>query len=118
MTWSGISGIPGEAAGGRFADHAGRRKAAGMGVLLMTAGLFLLVLCPGTWLLSVSMFIWGFGWAFNHAGVSTLLAGSFLLRRSFTAGVVVFGIALAVFVLLSGKLLKEKQKERELPLAV
>jgi predicted MFS family arabinose efflux permease len=140
MTLSGISGIPGEAAGGRFADYAGRRKAAGTGVLLMAAGLFLLVLRPGAWLLSISMFIWGFGWAFNHAGVSTLLsdlpssvlneaaslnsslrflsggagvlAGGFLLRRSFTAGFVVFGIALAAFVLLSGKLLKEKQKER------
>jgi hypothetical protein len=46
------------------------------------------------------------------SGGAGVLAGGFLLRRSFTAGFVVFGIALAAFVLLSGKLLKEKQKER------
>ncbi|MFA5319646.1 MAG: MFS transporter [Candidatus Omnitrophota bacterium] len=137
MTLTGLSGIPGEALGGRFSDHAGRRSAANSGVLLMTAGLFILALYPGTVLLSVSMLIWGFGWAFNHAGVSTLLAdlppsvlneaaglnsslrflsggagvlaGDLLLRRSFIAGFLFFGTALLIFVSMSYKLLREKK---------
>jgi len=94
-------------------------------------------LYPGTALLSVSMLIWGFGWAFNHAGVSTLLAdlppsvlneaaglnsslrflsggagvlaGDMLLRRSFTAGFIFFGTALLIFAFMSYKLLREKK---------
>lgn len=140
MTLGGISGVPGEAAGGRFADRSGRKRAAGAGLLLMTAGLLSLVLCPGSGLLSAGMFVWGFGWAFNHAGISTLLAdlppsvlneaaglnsslrflfggagvlaGSLVLRRSFTAGFVFFGTALAAFAVLSGSLLKEKRAAR------
>ena len=137
MTLGGLSGIPGEAAGGRFADHAGRRRAADSGALLMAVGLFLLALSPGTAFLSVSMLIWGFGWAFNHAGVSTLLAdlppsvlnevaglnsslrflsggagvlaGNLLLSRSFAAGFIFFGIALLIFIFMSYKLLQEKK---------
>lgn len=74
ITLASLSGVFGEALGGWFSDIVGRLKIVNLGILLMIISIFLLII--GKWpgiILGFIMFIWGFGWTFNHAGVSTLL---------------------------------------------
>ncbi len=74
ITLSSLSGVFGEALGGWFSDIAGRLKIVNWGILLMIISVFLLIIdkWPGI-ILGLIMVIWGLGWTFNHAGVSTLI---------------------------------------------
>jgi predicted MFS family arabinose efflux permease len=85
----------------------------------------------------MAMVIWGLGWTFNHAGLSTMLTdlpedflneaaslnssvrfvsggigvalGEFLLRRSFNPGFILTGVSLIALLVFSRKLLSVKQ---------
>lgn len=73
LTTISLSGIFGESLGGLLADYWGRTKVINTGVLLMLAALLALLFRQKLSLLFVLMFIWGLGWTFNHAGLSTFL---------------------------------------------
>jgi len=73
ITLTSASGIIGELGGGWFADVIGRIKTAELGASLMVLSVFLLTLKLNLFILALIMIIWGLGWTFNHAGVSTLL---------------------------------------------
>lgn len=73
LTLTSVSGILGEVLGGRLADSLGRVRTAGLGIILMAASVFILLLKAPLFFLAALMIIWGLGWTFNHAGISTLL---------------------------------------------
>ena len=68
-----LSGIIGEAVGGWCSDSLGRRKTVDLGIILMIFSLFLLLFKLPLAILAFLMVIWGIGWTFNHAGISTML---------------------------------------------
>jgi len=132
ITLTSLSGIFGEVIGGKFADLLGRIKAIDTGVILMALSAFLLMLHSPLLILALLMVIWGVGWTFNHAGLSTLLTdmpkeylheaaslnssvrfisgglgaalGGALMQQSFVLGLTVFGICLISLLFLSKKL--------------
>jgi predicted MFS family arabinose efflux permease len=73
ITLTSLSGIFGEAIGGRLSDSLGRLKTLNLGIILMVLSIFLLMLRTNFMILVLIMMVWGLGWTFNHAGVSTLL---------------------------------------------
>jgi len=73
ITLTSLSGIFGEFIGGLFSDLIGRAKIVNLGIMLMVLSVFLLLLKTPVIFLSLIMIIWGLGWTFNHAGLSTLL---------------------------------------------
>mgnify|MGYP001235064394 CR=1 FL=1 len=73
ITLTSLSGILGEATGGWFSDLFGRKKIANVGIILMISGVFMLVLKQPVFSIALLMIIWGLGWTFNHAAVSTML---------------------------------------------
>ena len=122
ITLTSLSGIMGEVLGGRFADSLGRVKTASLGIILMASSVFILILKMPFFLLAVLMIIWGLGWTFNHAGISTLLTdlpveylnesaslnssvrfisgglgavlGGILIQKSFHMWLIVFGLCI------------------------
>jgi len=70
---SSLSGVFGEAIGGWLSDVWGRFKTIEWGIILMIVSVFLLILKAPLIILALIMFIWGLGWTFNHAGLSTML---------------------------------------------
>jgi len=129
ITLTSLSGIFGEAFGGVLADRFGRIRTANLGVLLMVISALLLILKLPFVLLALLMIVWGLGWTFNHAGISTVLTdlpreflneaaslnssvrfisggvgaalGGVLMQRGFSVGFVVFGVSLAALLFLS-----------------
>ncbi|MDD5691949.1 MAG: MFS transporter [Candidatus Omnitrophica bacterium] len=127
ITLTSLSGIFGEFTGGYLADKLGRKAVVKLGIIAMLLCVFLLLLKLPLSLLGLIMIIWGLGWTFNHAGLSTMLTdlpqgllneaaslnsgvrfiagglgaglGGLIMQRSFSLGFIVFGIAL--FALLS-----------------
>lgn len=73
ITLTSLSSIFGEAIGGRLADILGRFKTAEVGIILMILSVFLLLLKMPLVILALMMVVWGVGWTFNHAALSTLL---------------------------------------------
>jgi len=73
LTLCGLAGIFGEAFGGLSADRKGRLPTLKAGGLLMLAAVGALIFLQTAWVIPVLMLIWGFGWAINHAGMSTFL---------------------------------------------
>jgi DHA1 family purine base/nucleoside efflux pump-like MFS transporter len=73
LTTISLSGVFGEAFGGRLSDRLGRVKIVNTGAVLMFAALILLLFKNVLFFLFAIMFIWGLGWTFNHAGISTFL---------------------------------------------
>jgi predicted MFS family arabinose efflux permease len=73
ITLTSLSGICGEFLGGIFSDNLGRLKTANLGIILMIASVFLILIKMPVALLAIVMFIWGLGWTLNHAGISTML---------------------------------------------
>lgn len=71
LTTISLSGILGESLGGILADRLGRIKVVNGGVLLMVTVLIILLFKNGMIVLFALMFVWGLGWTFNHAGIST-----------------------------------------------
>jgi len=133
ITLTSLSGILGEAAGGWFSDLFGRKKVADAGIILMIASIFILVLKQPVLSIALLMIIWGLGWTFNHAAISTMLTdlpqeflneaaslnsgvrflagglGVFLsglfMQKSFVMGFSVIGVCLIGLLISSGILL-------------
>ncbi len=133
ITLTSLSGIFGEALGGRFADSMGRVKTVDLGILLMIVSLFALVSKTSFLILALIMIIWGLGWTFNHAGLSTLLtdlpreflnesaslnssvrfiagglgtvAGGVVLENSFNAGFLILALSLILLLIFAKGLL-------------
>jgi predicted MFS family arabinose efflux permease len=68
-----LSAILGEVFGGWSADTFGRIKIVNSGIVLMIISVLLLMFKMPFIALSFIMIIWGLGWTFNHAGISTIL---------------------------------------------
>ncbi len=135
ITITSLSGIFGEVLGGRLADFFGRLRVTNLGIIFMALCVFALLARLPAVLLVLVMFIWGLGWTFNHAGLSTMLTdlppglineaaslnsgvrfisggigvflGGLILQRSFTLGFLVFGLGLLVLSYL-GRLVNKK----------
>ncbi len=133
ITLTSLSGIFGEALGGRLADSMGRVKTIDLGILLMIVSLFALISKTSFLILALIMMIWGLGWTFNHAGLSTLLTdlpreflnesaslnssvrfiagglgtvgGGVVLGNSFNAGFLVLALSLVLLLIFAKGLL-------------
>ncbi len=131
-----LSGVFGEVFGGTLADSFGRAKTVNTGILLMILSVFCLIFKLPVILLALIMVLWGFGWTFNHAGLSTMLTdlpksflneaaslnsgirfisgglgvtiGGYLVQKSFVLSFVIFGVSLMILLLLDRKLLMVK----------
>lgn len=131
ITLTSFSGIFGEVIGGRLADSLGRLKTVNLGIILMILSVFLLIFKMPVVILALLMVIWGLGWTFNHAGLSTMLTdlpkeflneaaslnssvrflsgglgvalGGALMQISFKLGFIVFGVCLLTLLIFSRK---------------
>ncbi len=129
ITLTSLSGIFGEAIGGRLSDTFGRLKTVNLGIILMIMGVFVLLFKMPLLILAMVMIIWGTGWTFNHAGISTMLtdlpkeflneaaslnssvrfisggfgavAGGLLMQKSFNLGFTFFGACLLCLLFLA-----------------
>jgi len=134
ITLTSLSGIFGEFIGGIFSDKFGRIPTINLGIFLMILSIFLLIFKLPFWILIVIMIIWGIGWTFNHAGVSTLITtlpekflnesaslnssirfisgglgvtfGGLLMEKSFTFGFIFVGFGLLFLLFLTNILIK------------
>lgn len=135
-----LAGILGEVIGGWSADALGRRATANIGTALMIASVIALAAgMPLAWLAG-AMAIWGLGWTFNHAGLSTILtdlpkeslheaaslnsgvrflsgglgaaAAGFLMQKSFAPAFAAFALGLAG-LLAAGSVLLPGQRRVE-----
>lgn len=73
VTLTSLSGIFGEAIGGWLSDVFGRLRTVNLGIILMIMSVFALLFKAPLLVLIMLMIIWGAGWTFNHAGISTIL---------------------------------------------
>lgn len=134
ITLTSLSGIFGEALGGFFADKRGRFKIIELGIMLMIVSIILLILLKApVFILALLMVIWGLGWTFNHAGLSTTLTdlpkeflneaaslnssvrflagglgaylGGVLMQMSLNLNFIVFGASLVVLAIFARNLL-------------
>lgn len=133
ITLTSLSGIFGEALGGWSSDVVGRIKTVNSGIILMIISVFLLIFKIPLVLLALIMVIWGAGWTFNHAGISTMLtdlpeeflneaaslnssvrfisggigaaASGFLLQKSFNLGFVLLGSCLLCLLFFTRRML-------------
>ncbi|MFH0763074.1 MAG: MFS transporter [Candidatus Omnitrophota bacterium] len=138
ITLTSLSGIFGELLGGWFSDSLGRVKTVDLGIGLMILSVFLLIFKMPLVILYLLMAVWGLGWTFNHAGLSTLLtdlpeeflnesaslnssvrflsggAGAFLggvlMQKSFTLGFMVFGSCFLALLIFSRQLILKRSK--------
>jgi predicted MFS family arabinose efflux permease len=137
ITLTSLSGICGEVLGGWFSDSWGRAKTVDLGIFLMLVSIFALIFRLPVAILAMLMIIWGLGWTFNHAGLSTVLTdlpkeflpeaaslnssvrfiagglgvvlAGIILPRSFTAGFAIFGTCLFGLLVFSKKLIGRHQ---------
>lgn len=135
ITLTSLSGVFGEAIGGWLSDFFGRIKTVNLGIFAMIISAFLLIFKMPFVVLAIIMFVWGLGWAFNHAGVSTMLTGlpgeflneaaslnssvrfvsggigaalgGVIMQKSFSAGFAVFGLSLVLLLIFTDRLLIE-----------
>lgn len=135
ITLTSLSGIFGEAFGGILADMIGRIKTLNLGITLMILVIFLLMFKLPVLILAWLMILWGLGWTFNHAGLSTILTdlpeehlneaaslnssvrfisggvgvaiGGFFMQRNFMVGFIIFGLSLILLLLFNRPLLVE-----------
>ncbi len=133
-----FAGVFGEVLGGSFSDKRGRVPTLKLGIFLMSISLFILMYARSAAVMPFLMLLWGFGWTVNHAALSAFLtdlnkgfmkeisslnssvrffagalgvmAGGWVLQKSFVAGFFSYGIILlAMFfftrkILLTGKI--------------
>lgn len=132
LTMISLSGILGESLGGILADRIGRIKVVNAGVGLMLATLVFLLFKNVLISLFVIMFIWGLGWTFNHAGISTFVTdlpqrhlyesaslnssvrflsgglgavfGGLLVQRDFNLAFMIFAFCLLILLIFGRKL--------------
>ncbi len=133
ITLTSFSGVFGEIFGGWLSDKMGRVKTIDLGIGLMIFSVFILIFKAPLFILFLVMVIWGLGWTFNHAGLSTMLTdlprdylnesaslnssirflsgglgaflGGILMQRSFALGFSVFGACLLVLLVCSRSLI-------------
>ena len=138
VTLTSFSGIFGEVLGGLFSDSLGRVKTIKLGIWLMIASVFILIVKLPLFIIALIMIIWGLGWTFNHAGLSTVLTdlpseflnesaslnssvrfvaggigvviGGWLLNRNFNFGFLIIGLSLFLLALFTRKLLFVKKE--------
>ncbi len=136
LTLTSLSGILGEALGGWLTDSLGRFKVLTLGTTLMALSIFLLAIKSPVLILGLIMFIWGLGWTFNHAGLSTMLTdlpdeflneaaslnsgvrfisgslgvalGGFLMRQNIHLGFMVFGACLLCLLIFNKKVYTQR----------
>ncbi|MFH1441670.1 MAG: MFS transporter [Candidatus Omnitrophota bacterium] len=136
ITLTSFSGIFGEAVGGKLSDIIGRVKTIDLGIGLMVVSVFALVFKLPLAVLALIMVIWGVGWTFNHAGLSTMLTdlpkeflnesaslnssvrfisgglgaalGGIIMQRNFNAGFLAIGLLLIVLAVFAKRLLVVK----------
>jgi len=127
ITLTSLSGVFGETLGGIFADKIGRIRTVNLGIILMIISVLFLILKMPVFTLGLIMVIWGLGWTFNHAGISTILtdlpkkflheaaslnssvrfvsggigvaASGLIMQKSFVAGFMLFGGCLIALLL-------------------
>jgi predicted MFS family arabinose efflux permease len=132
ITLTSLSGIFGETVGGWLADIIGRIKTVNLGIILMIISIGLLTLKSPLIILVILMIIWGMGWTFNHAGISTILTdlpkehlneaaslnsgvrfiagglgvniSGLVMQKSFTAGFILIGLCLSGLFLFTRQL--------------
>jgi predicted MFS family arabinose efflux permease len=133
ITLTSLSGIFGEVIGGWLSDAVGRIKTVNLGTVLMIISVLLFSFKSPIAILAILMVIWGLGWTFNHAGISTVLtdlpkdflpeaaslnssvrfisgglgtalSGS-IMQKSFTAGFVLAGLCLLGLFLFARQLI-------------
>jgi len=73
ITLTSLSGVFGETIGGILSDKIGRIKTVNLGIILMITSVLFLIFKMPVFILGLIMVIWGLGWTFNHAGISTIL---------------------------------------------
>lgn len=133
ITLTSLSGIFGEIIGGHFADKLGRFKTVEFGIIMMIIAALSLIIKLPVIVLALVMIVWGLGWTFNHAGLSTsltdlpdkflneaaslnssvrFLAGGLgaviagaLMQRSFAFGFSFFAVFLIILALCARKIL-------------
>ncbi len=136
ITLTSFSGVFGEIIGGQFSDSLGRIKTINLGLILMGLSILMLIPSFGLFFLFGVMIVWGLGWTFNHAGLSTSLTdlpkeyvneaaslnsgvrfisggvgaalSGLILQRSFTIGFIIFTIGLLILLFLDKYLLNFK----------
>ncbi|MCX5704552.1 MAG: MFS transporter [Candidatus Omnitrophica bacterium] len=134
ITLTSLSGIFGEVIGGKFSDSLGRVRTLNIGIVMMVVSVSMLMLQSSFLVLALLMVIWGMGWTFNHAGLSTLLTdlpkeylneaaslnssvrfisgglgvalGGLIMQQSFVLGFTVFGVCLIGLLFFSRRLEK------------
>lgn len=135
VTLTSLSGVFGEVLGGWFSDTLGRAKTVNLGIILMIASVLALIFKAPLILLAAIMIVWGLGWTFNHAGISTMLTdlpadalneaaslnssvrfisgglgvalGGLLIQQGFGLSFVVFGCGLILLLIFAKKLLTQ-----------
>ncbi|MFA5008398.1 MAG: MFS transporter [Candidatus Omnitrophota bacterium] len=133
ITLTSLSGIFGETIGGLFSDKIGRIKTVNLGILLMIVSVALLLFKTPVFILSLTMIIWGLGWTFNHAGLSTILTdlpkdflheaaslnssvrfvagglgvslAGFIMQKNFNLGFIIFAVSLLILLCFGRQLL-------------
>jgi predicted MFS family arabinose efflux permease len=136
ITLTSLSGVFGEVIGGFCSDKLGRFKTMEWGIIMMVAGASLLIFSSNAVVLALVMLVWGLGWTFNHAGLSTMLTdlpkgllneaaslnssvrflsgglgtvlGGLLMQKNLNLNFIVFGIALILLAFLARKLVIAK----------
>ncbi|MDP1853805.1 MAG: MFS transporter [Candidatus Omnitrophota bacterium] len=136
ITLTSLSGIFGEFIGGHLSDTKGRFKTIEWGIICMIFSVFLLIFKFPVFILALLMLIWGLGWTFNHAGLSTRLTdlpkeflneaaslnssvrflagglgvtlGSITIQKGFNLHFIVFGAALIMLAFSARALLFSK----------
>lgn len=136
ITLTSLSGVFGEVLGGRFSDKLGRIKTVNLGIMSMILSTFLFIFHSWMFVLVGILIIWGLGWSFNHAGVTTMLTdlpsqflnegaslnssvrfvsgglgaalGGVLTQKSFTLNFAVFGLSLIILLFFTRRLLVER----------
>jgi predicted MFS family arabinose efflux permease len=134
ITLTSLSGIFGETIGGLLSDKIGRIKTVNLGILLMITSVLLLIFKMPVFVLALIMIVWGLGWTFNHAGISTILtdlpkkflheaaslnssvrfvsgglgvaASGLIMQKSFTAGFIIFGVCFLSLLLFTRQLIR------------
>lgn len=143
ITLTSFSGIFGEIIGGRLADGIGRVLTAKIGLILMIVSVFFLIFKLPLQFLVLIMYVWGIGWTFNHAGLSTMLTdlpkefvneaaslnssirfiaggigavlGGIVIQKSFIAHFLIFGLAMVLLIMFAKNLLVALNSRGEVP---
>ncbi len=135
ITLTSLSGVFGEILGGRLSDKLGRIKTINLGIVFMILSAFMFMFHSWLFVLAGILIVWGLGWAFNHAGVTTMLTdlpseflnegaslnsgvrfvsgglgaalGGVLMQKSFALNFAVFGLSLVILLCFTRRLLAE-----------